>query len=108
MKEITTRDLKEALILLLPQRYDDEEGGWREEWSAGPHLWASLWPLMGLNQESIAYYRIVIRSGIQLPSKIAFLWHLPQQSKRLSVLSPPLLIQYNRFLSMTAQETLHA
>jgi len=47
MKEITTKDLKEFLTLLLPQKQEDGEGGWREAWGKGPHLWASIQPLMG-------------------------------------------------------------
>lgn len=106
MKDITTRDLKESLTLLLSERHDDGEGGWREEWQRGPRLWASLWPLIG--KEDTPYYRIVIRAGISLPSKIAFLWHLHHQSKRLSVFSAPVLIQCNRFISMTAKEVANA
>ncbi len=111
MKEITTRDLRETLTLLLPQKQDDREGGWREEWKTGPRLWASLWPVMGGNgllKEDGVYYRIIIRAGLNLPAKIAFLWHLPQKSKRLLVVTQPLLIQYNRFLSMTAEEERNA
>ncbi|OJW50568.1 MAG: hypothetical protein BGO67_05700 [Alphaproteobacteria bacterium 41-28] len=108
MKNITTRDLNESLTLLLPQRHDDGEGGWREEWESGLHLWASLWPLIGAHAEDTPHYRIIIRAGVTLPSKIAFLWHLHQQPKRLSVLSSPVLIQYNRFLSMTAKEEINA
>ncbi|HUX80522.1 MAG TPA: hypothetical protein VMW10_12385 [Alphaproteobacteria bacterium] len=104
MKPITTQDLRESLILLLPQRRDDREGGWREEWTKGPHLWASLWPLFSAQQKETPHYQIVIRTGVTLPSKIAFLWNLHQQSKRLCVVNAPVLIQYNRFLSMTAKE----
>jgi hypothetical protein len=106
MKHITTQDLKESLTLLLPQKHDDGEGGWREEWERGPHLWAFLWPLIG--KEDTPCYRIVIRAGLILPSKIAFLWHLYRQSKRLSVFSTPVLFQYNRFISMTAKEVTDA
>ena len=107
MKDITTRDLKESLTLLLPRKYEDDEGGWREEWEKGPHLWASLCPLiggMGSSKEDIAYYRIVMRAEIRLPSKIAFLWHLHPQSKRLSAISTPVLIQNKHFWFMTAME----
>ena len=107
MKQITTRDLKESITLLLSQRYDDEEGGWREEWEKGPHLWGALCPLTGnkeSSKEDTAYYQIVIRAEINLPSKTAFLWHLHPQSKHLSVVSTPVLIQNNQFLFMTARE----
>lgn len=123
MKEITSRDLKESLILLLPHKHEDGEGGWREVWEKGPRLWASIWPLMGgdgfhaedrggpmasqkgyIKALSPARYRIVIRAGIDLPLKAAFLWHLRHASKHLRLASTPILIQSNRFLCMTTVE----
>ena len=107
MKHITTSDLTESLTLLFPQKFEDDEGGWREEWEKGPHLWASVHPLIGgtgSSQEDAAYYRIVLRAEITLPSEIAFLWHLHPQPKRLSSISTPVLIQNNRFWFMTARE----
>lgn len=107
MKEITSRDLRESLTLLFLKRQDDHEGGWEERWVEGPQLWASLWPI--LNEENDhSFYRIIIRATLQLPTKIGFLWHLTQASKRLLVVSAPTLIQYNRFLSMKAKEEQHA
>src|SRR5277367_3171526 len=123
MKEITTRDLKESLTLLLPQKQNDGAGGWRDLWTTGPKLWASLWPLIGGNGFHAQdpggpmashcgyvpvlpppHYRIVIRAGIEIPAKSRFLWHLRQQSKSLLLVNSPVLIQYNRFLCMTGVE----
>jgi len=102
MKLISTKDLRESLILLIPERYDDGEGGFREEWRKGPPLRASLWPL--INHEETPHYRIIIRPGIQLPLRIGFLWPLPHALKRLLAIGPPLFIQQNQFLCMTAKE----
>lgn len=104
MKDFTTRDLREPLTLLLPQILDDGEGGWREEWKSTRRLWASIWPLIQTQPQDKPSYRIIIRAGINLPLRIAFLWHLYNHSKRLVVESPPMPIQYNRFLSMIAKE----
>lgn len=123
MKEITASDLKEYLTLLISQKHEDGEGGWREIWKKGPHLWASIWPLIGgdgFHQEDKggpmasqrgyikslppARYRIVVRAGIDLPSNTTFLWHFPHTARRLHLVSAPVLIQYNRFLCMTAVE----
>lgn len=106
MHEITSRDLRESLTLLLLERQDDKEGGWKEKWKPGPRLWASIWPLLG-EKESPAY-RVIICASLQLPQKVVFLWHLAHTSKRLSVANAPTLIQYNRFLSMYAKEDHHA
>jgi head-tail adaptor len=113
MKPITLQDLREHLTLLVHQKTDDGEGGWREEWKKGPTLWASLWPLIGSQEESpktpvVPHYRIVIRSGVNLGSKIGFLWPLRQGVKRLLVTHTPVLIQNNKFLCMTAVEEIHA
>ena len=127
MKEITTKDLKQSLTLLLPEKNEDGEGGWHEVWKKGPRLWASLWPLIGkdgfhaeakggpmASQKGYIKalpppcYRVIIRARTDLPLKIAFLWHLRQKSKRLLVVSSPILIQYNQFLSMTAVEESNA
>lgn len=123
MKDITTKDLKESLTLLLSQRTSDGEGGWRETWKKGPVFWASLWPVMGrhgFHGEDVggalaahqgymkslppAYYRIVIRRRIDIPLHARFLWHLRQASKRLLLVSSPVLIQCNQFLSMIGVE----
>ena len=123
MKAITTKDLRESLTLLLPQKQEDGEGGWQEHWVKGPRLWASLWPIivgngfhnadkggpMAAQQGYLqtlapAYYRIIIRAGITLPAKTRFLWHLRQKTKRLLVVNTPVLIQYNHFLCMTVVE----
>lgn len=106
MKPITTKDLRECLTLLVSQRHEDGEGGWQEEWRRGPILWACVWPLM--DKQEKAFYRIVIRSGIDLPLKIRFLWPLPTTLKRLSVINTPVLIQHNQFLCMAAKEDMHA
>ena len=127
MKEITARDLKESLTLLLAQTVGDEEGGTKDIWKKGPRLWASLWPLIntdGFHNEDeggpmaahhgylknlpAARYRLFMRAGIHLPQKVAFLWNLRQKTKRLLVVSTPVLIQKNRFLRMTVVETPHA
>lgn len=123
MKNITTRDLRESLTLLITQKTSDGEGGWREIWNKGPKLWASIWPLSGGNgfeKEDPggpmashigyikalhpAYYRLIIRAGINMPLKARFLWHLRYETKRLLLATTPILIQCNRFLSMTAVE----
>jgi hypothetical protein len=123
MKDITTRDLKESLTLFLPSRERDGTGGWRENWRKGPQLWASLWPLMGkdgfhdgalgnpkspsegfLSSLPLARYRVTIRAGIALPPKAKFLWHLRHSRKQLLLASTPLLIQFNRYLSMMVVE----
>ncbi|MBI2707867.1 MAG: hypothetical protein HYX35_06130 [Proteobacteria bacterium] len=106
MKPITTKDLRECLTLLIPQRHKDGEGGWQEEWRSGPRVWACLWPL--IDKQEKASYRIVIRCGINLPSKMRFLWPLRHSVKRLSVISPPILIQQNQFLCMIAREDINA
>ncbi|MBY0501456.1 MAG: hypothetical protein K2P93_05585 [Alphaproteobacteria bacterium] len=124
MKDITTQDLKESLTLFLSSREMDGTGGWREKWRKGPQLWASLWLLMGkdgfhddgvkgptafsegfLSSLPLARYRVTIRAGITLPPKAMFLWHLRHSRKKLLLASPPLLIQFNRYLSMTVVET---
>lgn len=104
MKDITTRDLRESLTLLLPHLQEDGEGGWIEEWNPSHRLWASIWPLMGAQKEDKPFYRITLRSGILLPPRAAFIWHLHQHTKRLQIINTPVLIQYNRFLSMMARE----
>ena len=124
MTDITTRDLRESLTLLLPRKQSDSEGGWRETWKNGPRLWASIWPLLGrdgyiphmkgdpmMDQKGYLKtlppprYRIIIRAGVDLPLKTVFSWHLFRKSKRLLVVNKPVLIQYNRFLRMIAVET---
>lgn len=107
MKEITSRDLRESLTLLFLKRQDDHEGGWEERWVEGPQLWASLWPIVNEGSD-YPFYRIIIRANLQLPTKVSFLWHFSQMSKRLLVVSAPTLIQYNRFLSMRAKEEQNA
>jgi hypothetical protein len=103
MKEITTRDLKESLILLLLRTEDDWEGGWREEWREGPRVWAAVWPL--LNTQTLApAYRLTLRATMTLPPQSKFLWPLLNTTKRLRVINSPSLIQYNRFLTMIAEE----
>jgi head-tail adaptor len=111
MKLITTRDLNQSLTLLIPHMKDDGEGGWRETWKKGPRLWALLWPLTS-QEEPVkdvppARFRVVIRAGIHLPPKVGFDWHLYQSTKRLSVVSAPILIQNNLFLRMIAAEVNH-
>ena len=127
MKDITARDLKESLTLLFAQAVQDEEGGTKDIWRKGPHLWASLWPLttpdafhtedeggpmashLGyLKALNPARYRVFIRAGIHLPQKFGFLWNLRQEPKRLVGVNTPVFIQNNRFLRMTVVETNHA
>jgi hypothetical protein len=127
MKEITSRDLTQSLTLLLPEREDDEEGGWKETWKKGPNLWASLFPVMGkggfhsedlggpmashegyLKNLSPAYYHLIMRAGIDIPLRAVFLWRLSSCTKRLMMVSSPTLIQCNRFLKMTVVETKNA
>lgn len=105
MRKITTKDLSECLTLLISHRDEDGEGGWREEWRRGPTVWACVWPLID-TQEKVSY-RIVIRAGLDLPPKMGFLWSF-HPAQRLSVISPPVLIQQNKFLCMTAKEEIHA
>jgi hypothetical protein len=105
MKVITTRDLRESLTHLYLYNHDDGEGGWCEEWRQGQRVWGALWPL---HMHDAPGYRIVIRANLSLPSKVAFLWNRREKSKRLLVVSPPLLIQCNRFLSMIAREEFNA
>lgn len=123
MKEITTKDLKESLTLLLYQQQKDGEGGWKEKWEKGPQLWASLWPMIGksgfherdeggpmASQWGYVHalppptYRVVIRAGIDVPLKSRFLWHLRHQSKHLMIVNRPVFIQYHQFLCMTVVE----
>lgn len=127
MKDITARDLKESLTLLLAQTVGDEDGGTRDIWRRGPRVWASLWPLLnpdnfhnedegGPMASHLGYlkttppprYRAFMRSGIHLPQKVAFLWNLRQGTKRLMIVNTPVLIQNNRFLRMTVVEAPHA
>lgn len=103
MKEITTRDLKESLTLLLLRTEDDWEGGWREEWREGPRVWAAVWPLLNKQAQGPAY-RLTLRATITLPPQSKFLWPLLNTTKRLRVINSPSLIQYNRFLTMIAEE----
>lgn len=126
MKEITTKDLKESLTLLLCHKQNDGAGGWREEWRKGPLVWASLWPIIGgdgfraqdqggsmashcgyIQALPPPRYRVVIRRGIDIPSKSRFLWHLREQSKYLLLVNTPVFIQYNQFLCMTVVEEKH-
>lgn len=123
MKALTTNDLKESLTIMLCHKREDGAGGWRETWSPGPKLWASLWPIMGgdgfhtedpggpmasqcgyVHALPPARYRMVIRAGINLPPKARFLWHLRHQSKALLLVNNPVFIQYHRFLSMIVVE----
>ena len=107
MRDITTRDLKESLILLLLKTKDDGEGGWQEVWQEGPRLWAALWPLMD-PQKMTPAYRLVLRAPLIFPRTIRFLWPLQRSIKRLVVTKDPVLIQYNRFYAMIAEEEEHA
>ena len=123
MKDITTKDLRESLTLLICQKQNDGEGGWREEWRKGPKLWASLWPILGgdgfhkqdqggpmASQCGYVHalppprYRVVIRAGIEIRANSRFLWDLRFQSKRLCLINMPVLIQFNRFLCLTVVE----
>lgn len=113
MKPITIQDLREPLTLLIHQETNDGEGGFKEEWKKGPTLWAAIWPLIANQEEApknpaIPRYRIAIRSGIQLASKVGFLWPLRYCTKRLLVTHRPVFIQNNQFLCMTAMEEIHA
>jgi hypothetical protein len=123
MKDITTKDLKESLTIMLYKKQEDGAGGWRETWRKGPKLWASLWPLMGgdgFHEQDqggpmasqcgyghalpLPRYRVVVRAGINIPPKSRFLWHLRHQSKQLFLVNSPVFIHYHRFLSMTVVE----
>lgn len=116
--------MKETVTLFLPLREKDGTGGWRDNWRKGPQLWASLWPIIGkdgfyeggprnpmasserfLSSLPLARYRVTIRAGITLPSKAKFIWHLRHSRKHLLLVSSPLLIQFNRYLSMIVVET---
>ena len=103
MKEISTLDLKESLILLLLRTEDDQEGGWREEWREGPRVWAAIWPLLNTQTQSPAY-RLILRANIPIPPQSKFLWPLLSVTKRLRVINSPSPIQYNRFQTMIAEE----
>ena len=103
MKEITTRDLKESLTLLYLRTKDDWEGGWREKWREGPQVWAAVWPLLSMQTQGPAY-RLTLRAPLRIPPQSKFLWSLLNVTKRLRVISSPSLIQYNRFLTMIAEE----
>lgn len=106
MKTVTIAHLTEPLTLLIPHRQDDGEGGWTESWKRQTILWACVWPLIGSHKEPL--YRVVMRADPPLPPQFRFLWSLPRQTKRLQVLSEPILVQQNRFLSMIAEEEIHA
>jgi len=127
MKDITTRDLKESLLLLSGKDINDGEGGFKVIWDRGPRIWASLWPLEspdtfhnedlgGPMASHIGYqrthpaprYRLIMRSGIHLRPKTAFLWKLYQVTKRLTVVTTPVHIQNNQFLRMIVVETENA
>lgn len=127
MKEITSRDLTQSLTLLLPKREEDGEEGWKEIWKKGPHIWASLFPIMGksgFHPEGLGgpmashegylkslpppHYHLIVRAGIDIPSRAGFLWRLSSCTKRLMMVSSPALIQCNRFLKMTVVETKNA
>lgn len=127
MKDITTTDLREALTLLVTERVDDGEGGWKEQWKKGDSLWGAIWPLGesegyqrenpgGPNASEGGYtkpfppprFRLVIRAEVELPPQVAFLWQLPRLTKRLLITSAPTFIQFNRFCRMTVREDLHA
>ena len=103
MKEITTRDLKESLTLLYLRTGDDLEGGWHEAWREGPQVWAAIWPLLSKKTLGPAY-RLTLRATMTLPPQIKFLWPLLNTTKRLRVINSPSFIQYNRFLTMIAEE----
>lgn len=123
MQEMTAKDLKESLTLLLYRQQKDEEGGWKDTWKKGPHVWASMWPTLGKNgfhekdeggpmASQWGYmqtlpppsYRVVMRAGIDVPLKSRFLWTLRHLTKHLLLVNQPVLIQYNRFLCMTVVE----
>lgn len=123
MKDFTTKDLKESLTLMICDKRDDGAGGWRETWSVGPPLWASLWPIIGgggfhtqdeggpmasncgyLHAFPPPRYRMVVRAGINIPPKSRFRWNLRQGAKTLLLVNSPVFIQYHRFLSMTVVE----
>ncbi len=106
MKELTSRDLRESLTLLLPFKKEDGEGGWIEEWQSSHHLWAFIAPLSGLDMNG--RYKIYIRSEIKLPPRIMFLWHLDNKTERLQVISKPVLTHQNRFLTLIGKENSHA
>jgi|JI6StandDraft_1071083.scaffolds.fasta_scaffold59636_3 hypothetical protein len=127
MKEITSRDLTQFLTLLLPEREDDGEGGWKDIWKKGPPIWASLFPVMGksgfhpedlggsmashegfLKSLPSPHYQLIVRAGIDIPLRAGFLWRLSNGTKRLMMVSSPTLIQFNRFLKMTVVETKNA
>lgn len=127
MKDITSRDLTQSLALLLPKREEDGEGGWKETWKKGPSIWASLFPVMGksgFHSEDLGgqmashegflkslpppHYQLIVRAGINIPSRAGFLWRLSSCAKRLMMVSSPTLIQCNRFLKMTVVETKNA
>lgn len=103
MKEISTLDLKESLILLLLHTTDDQEGGWHEKWREGPRVWAAVWPLLNTKTQGPAY-RLTIRANITLPPQSKFLWPLLSATKRLRVINSPSPVQYNRFQTMIAEE----
>jgi hypothetical protein len=103
MKEITTRDLKESLTLLYLRTADDFEGGWHKEWREGPRVWAAIWPLLSTQTQGPAY-RLTLRATMTLPPQSKFLWPLLNTTKRLRVINSPSLIQYNRFLTMIAED----
>lgn len=103
MKEITTKDLKESLTLLYLHTEEDWEGGWREEWREGTQVWAAVWPLISMKTQGPGY-RLTLRVPLRIPPQSKFLWPLLNTTKRLRVISSPSLIQYNRFLTMIAEE----
>jgi hypothetical protein len=109
MKNLSPWDLKESLTLLILQKVSDHEGGWREDWKKGPPLWGYLWPIFKAGpHETQPHYRLVIRSGINLPKEVGFLWHLRETSKHLRAISQPTPIQFNKFLCMLTREEKNA
>ena len=123
MKIISIQDLKDTLTILIPSYTADNEGGYDENWEEGPSFWTFIYPLwrgdsfhpqnpggpMALpggytSPPFSARYRAIIRAPQDIPSKAAFLWHLPHKTKRLLLASPPVSIQKHQFLSMTVVE----
>ncbi len=108
MQKTTLKDLRELLTLLFAQTRDDGEGGWDENWKHMKQLHGAIWPLVPAPKDAKPHYRVTIRAEYQLPKRFAFLWHGFRRSKRLIPLSKPLLIENNRFLSITTKEDTHA
>ena len=102
MHTITRKDFTEILTLLIPDRQEDGEGGYDENWRPGPQLWAAVFPILARQEKP--HYRLVVGGRLILPYKVAFLWNKGGTDKRLYAITEPWFTEHKRFLSMTVRE----